>query len=137
MKIISIFIPGEAKTKGSMKHVGNGNMVESVAGSMRWKRIMAGLLKAEYQRLHHAAPYLGACTVRVQAYLDCTEEQLIMEGSGDTDKLQRNVMDALQQAGVYLNDAQVVDQQLAKWPYRTSPFSSPGVLITVYAGRLA
>lgn len=135
MKLITVFIPGAAKTKGSMKHVGNGNMVESVAGSTAWKRIMTGLLRSAYQRAY-SAPYAGPCTVVADVYLDCTAERLIEEGSGDTDKLMRNVMDALQQAGVYLNDAQVVDERLRKWAWPRPEHEGQGVSVTVYAGRI-
>ena len=137
MIIITLFIPGAPKTKGSMRHIGNGNMVESVAGSTEWKRIMTGLLKDAYRRMY-SAPYTGACSVISDAYLDCTEERLIEEGSGDTDKLQRNVMDALKDAGVYADDAQVVDQRLRKWALRStgSIWSGRGILVTVYTGRM-
>ena len=112
-------------------------MRESVAGSTHWKRIMAGLMRTEYRKVRGSlGPMAGACSVLADAYLDCTEERLIEEGSGDTDKLQRNVMDALKDAGVYFDDAQVVDQRLRKWAVRGIPSMPVGMCVQVFTGRL-
>lgn len=137
MKIVSVFIPGLPKTKGSMEHVGGGKMRESVEGSTRWKRIMAGLIHDQYRR-SFSAPYPGPCSVLADAYFDCTGEDLIREGAtGDTDKLMRNVMDALKDAGAYIDDAQVVDERLRKWAIRDYPLHpNQGLMVTVYAGRM-
>lgn len=118
MKIISLFIPGAAKTKGSMRHVGRGQMRESVEGSTQWKRLMAGLLHAHYRKFY-SEPMAGPVSVRALVVLPVEPEKLIEQGSGDVDKLARNLLDALTDAKVYGDDAQVVVLHIVKESFRT------------------
>ena len=66
-------------------------------------------------------------------YLPVTPERLVQQGSGDIDKLERNVLDALTQAGVYVDDAQVVACTHEKVCADPKTWQTPGVRIQVWS----
>lgn len=49
----------------------------------------------------------------------------------DIDKITRNTLDALKQAGIYTDDASVIDLQVAKRYATNDPDGAPGALIRV------
>lgn len=79
MIIVDVFVPGAAKTKGSMEIINRqtGAMRESVIGSSRWRALMAQAVKDDITRRHRPPaypapwpmPYAGAVVVTVVAYL--------------------------------------------------------------------
>lgn len=90
MIIVDVFVPGAAKTKGSMvvRNRATGAMKESVVGSSAWRALMAQAVHDDIARRHctggnggrdceHRAPfncgavepYAGAVSVTVVAYL--------------------------------------------------------------------
>ncbi len=109
-------VPGRPVTKGSLeprtrpckccagcKGVLLTGLRESVKDSKLWRQLMAqrfGSLRK------FDAPYLGPVTVVITAYLPVAD--VIAPRAGDVDKLERNVLDALTDAGIYGDDNQVV-----------------------------
>lgn len=123
MMIVEFWCPGNPKTKGSMDHIGGGRMRENVKGSSDWRKLMAERARAAYQTPHRhgplAMPYALGVQVKALAYLTpppsvakrgllVCDEWLRSKGSGDVDKLARNLLDALVDAGVLVDDAQVI-----------------------------
>lgn len=118
-KLIDVFVPGSPKTKGSMAHRGGGQMVESVKGSKTWRLLMAHALRQRWNAgegdsvargYEPREPRVGQIRVSATFFLPCARgsRSLITKGSGDVDKLARNLLDALTDSGVIVDDAQVV-----------------------------
>lgn len=121
---LKFFVPGMPKTKGSMTAYKGGRMLQNVQGSREWglrvERHARSAL-SENGSLHPLPedflfPPGFAVSLRVDFFLPCpstvSEPVLarpISQSSGDIDKLLRNILDALQKAKVFANDAQVVE----------------------------
>lgn len=48
--IAEVWVPGVPRTKGSMEHIGGGQMRESVQESSRWRALMAERIRADVRR---------------------------------------------------------------------------------------
>lgn len=118
------FIEGHARPKGSLsaqqvrggggKLTGKVRMVESSPDGPRWRRTVAQHVAAlRWARID------GPCKVQMVFWFDPLsvghklthldqEDYPTHPNIGDLDKLVRNVLDALQDCGVYTNDRQVV-----------------------------
>lgn len=127
-RLIDIFVPGFARTKGSLTHKGQGRLADSDL-SIRWRRLVAYKAGAAYvndvgQRLPPSE--LPIYIEAVYTLPGADVAAIIRQGAGDIDKLDRNILDALAydsakpdlSAGVYLNDAQVIALNVAKQPDR-------------------
>lgn len=140
MIIVDVFVPGAAKTKGSMEIINRatGAMRESVVGSSRWRALMAQAVRDDIARRHctggsrgmaceHRAPfncgavkpYPGAVAVTVVAYLTPPSTVQcwlwpIWNQAGDLDKIVRNVLDALgsKSKNAKMNGGAIVDDNL-------------------------
>jgi len=105
------------KPKGSLRHVGNGRLVEQVAGSKPWRATIA---LAARQAINASTWRTATGAVRVQAVVDLPRPKTnrdplpIRRSSGDSDKHSRNILDALSDAGVYVDDSQVTDLRIVK-----------------------
>lgn len=129
MELISLFVPGRPRTKGSMKCLGgrSHNMVEQVTESKPWRdKIQRAIVREVRQRLAAEGPlldvplpYTGAVIVSaafsyerpatgVGVDLPYPTIEAGVNANGDVDKLFRNLLDALQGSGLIKNDAQVV-----------------------------
>ena len=121
MPLLDFWVPGHAKTKGSLEprapkcHCctacrGYARMpqLRDTPGSKRWRGLVAYAATQAMRRAPRAWPLKGPVEMALVYRLAVTEEELIEQGAGDIDKLERNIFDALQDAGVYANDAQVV-----------------------------
>lgn len=112
-KILDLWVPGAPTTKGSMNHIGGGQMVQSVKGSTQWANIIRRAVAARIER-GRAGFAERPVPVRVQAVFWVRGEDVVEERAGDVDKLTRNVLDALAAdpvkgyRGVYVNDVQVI-----------------------------
>jgi Holliday junction resolvase RusA-like endonuclease len=132
---IVIVAIGAPKPKGSLKHVGNGRMIEQLAGSKPWRQAVkhAVLEQAPGMRL------TGPVSVRIvytvtrpathfrtgrNAHLlrDTAPAWPHNRTSGDCDKQARNVLDALEDSGLIADDAQVYDL----WIIKTYPLGQGG-----------
>lgn len=121
-EILAVFVPGRPKTKGSMTARPNGSMRENVIGSSKWRQLMA-----EAFRGCGAVATDGAVAVTAIYYLPVADTTAVR--AGDIDKLCRNVLDALQDAGVYADDVQVT--RLASEKHPASDLFAPGVWVSV------
>lgn len=107
------FIPGRARTKGSLIMLPNGSVREGVEGSSSWRKIMAGRF-SEWRRSGGVPTLRCAVVLRTVFFLprkaksELTRSYPTARGTGDLDKLIRNLGDALDDAGVLVDDSQIV-----------------------------
>lgn len=126
--LFEAFVPGFARTKGSLTYKGRGRMVDSDL-SIMWRRLVAYKCRAAYLSGFDGRREPSALPIYIEGVytlpgLDMAA--IIAQGAGDIDKLDRNILDALAtdpdkpdlSAGVYLNDAQVIALNVAKQPDR-------------------
>lgn len=135
--ICEAFAPGTPKTKGSLDFRPDGTARENVAGSKRWRRLVADAVARSTVERGVTAP------VCVQAvfWLPVPPSQIgklwaaVWSRAGDIDKLSRNVLDAcgstdLKDAHIYADDNQVVTIWATKLP--TTESIGPGALIRIW-----
>jgi len=157
--LVDTFVAGQPKTKGSMsvRNRSTGALAESVAGSSRWRALVAGAVRDDYARRwveRTCAGPAGRCShpraftcgsppmpygegVFVWASFRLPVDPLQVR-AGDLDKLLRNVLDALASdarnpkynGGVIFNDNQVVTIVSEK----LGPASEPGLQLRVTTG---
>jgi Holliday junction resolvase RusA-like endonuclease len=122
--ILDTFVPGIARTKGSLDVVnaggrGRGAVLADTELSTKWRRLVAYQARRAYGR----EPSLLPIKVEIVVALPALDWPMITrKGAGDVDKLARNVLDALAvdlskpdlAAGVYVDDSQVVDLHVIK-----------------------
>lgn len=115
---LSCWVPGRPKTKGSLDfqpgkkcrccdrceaYLPGGRAVENIAGSSRWRQLMS--YAVEHTDVVSATAAEGPVTVVAVFHLPVND---VAAGRvGDLDKLARNLLDALTDAGVYGDDVQV------------------------------
>jgi len=156
--LCDVFVPGHAKTKGSLEHIGNGQLRDKPS-SYKWRKLVAERVKSDaakrpvWQEVWSeglSGPYVGRVGVRIISYgqppsggptgewlLTRAWKWLIAKaGFGDVDKFARNVLDALSceredDAHLIADDSLVVDL------YSHKRLALPGMLfgqqITVWA----
>lgn len=116
------WIDGRPRPKGSMRPGRGGRMFEDNPHSAPWRQRIVFDLRTSLARSEHRGDFPLAGPVAVRAHfvflrpknadLDtrpCTTY------TGDTDKLVRNVGDALKDAGIYRDDSQVVEWTATSW----------------------
>lgn len=116
-----IWVPGRARTKGSLKPVVSGRgsgrikvgLVESGEYSKPWKNTMIREIRAQVgpeNCVHYDGPVRVICAFLFAPEgfeLDACGWPVAIE-YGDVDKLERNVLDALTQSGLIKDDKLVV-----------------------------
>lgn len=138
MVIVDVFVPGAAKTKGSMevRNRATGAMKESVEGSSRWRALMAQAVRDDVERRgilsqgrgeFGPVPWSGPVAVTVVAYLtppgtwwrDALKDLAQFRWptwprAGDLDKIVRNVLDAIaaNAKNAKMNGGAIVDDNL-------------------------
>lgn len=141
--LLMAVVPGRPRTKGSLeprtrpckccpecKGVILTGLRESVRDSKAWRQLMARRFD-DLRRF--PAPYAGEVTVIITAYLPVRD--VIAPRSGDVDKLERNVLDALTDAKIYSDDVVVVKATTEK--FAVAPEVNPqGAAVLVFAGRV-
>ena len=143
IKVLEFWVPGYPKTKGSLRVLNSGRLsgravLQDTPASKRWRALVAyaaGAAMRGRQNINGPMPMTepidGPVRVDVEYWLPVKDESaLIAQGAGDKDKLDRNVYDALQDAGVFVNDSQVVDGQSTKY---VASGQGPGARIIVSA----
>lgn len=149
--LLMMVVHGWPAPQGSKKHVGRGVMVESSKRVKPWREAVK---YAALEALHAQQPYNppqpadGPLDVHI-AYLLARpkshyrtavgKEHLLRDSAPsrpatrpDVDKLTRSTLDALQDAGVYRNDGQIVSLNTHKHFADGQP---PGARITVRSLR--
>lgn len=143
MTIVTAWVPGRPRTKGSLD-VRGGHASDS-PHSKRWRAMAADTLRRALPGGH--VPYGGAVAVSIGCVLPVAvggdpDGSLIARGSGDVDKLARNVLDALSSpradgsdarlcAGVIVDDAQVCRLEITK--VHDGDGRGPGAWVSVRA----
>lgn len=141
--VLARFVAGHPRPKGSLtpqivrdgagRATGRVRMVESSADSSRWRRVMAlgfraaGLVHPLTGSVHVVAhfyiPPLPALGANIRTHPTSPNV-------GDIDKLVRNLLDALTDAKVYVDDRQVVSVTASKeW---ASTADTAGVAVTLW-----
>lgn len=143
---IVIIAYGAPKPKGSLKHIGRGRLVEQVEGSGTWRGKVA---KAAREAMR--CGYIGAGPVHAPALdgpvaVEITvtvakpksapkrkETWPVTRASGDSDKLARNVLDALVDGCVLVDDSRAIDLMVRKRYAGQHPdtLDAPGAVIRV------
>jgi hypothetical protein len=138
MILVDTFVAGLPRTKGSLAKRPNGTLYDSVIDSGKWRALMAGAVRDDYQRHWLGRRDLGpgphAGVVRVVAVFRLPVDPLA-HGAGDLDKLTRNLLDALgtrsknprYNGGVIVDDNQVVTLYVQK----IGPNERPGVNVLI------
>lgn len=137
-----ITVHGRPKAKGSMRHVGGGRMVEQVAGSGDWRIDCKAAAMAAVAASADPGRYPLDGPVRVEATFTFPRPASAPKtrvtwpttrASGDGDKLARNLGDALEDAGVLVDDARIIDWVIAKRYPGQGPdaLAIPGVVVRV------
>ena len=134
---LSITVYGRPAPQGSKRHVGRGVLVEQSKRVAPWREAVkhAALAAAEgHDRIE------GPIAVEICFTFDRPKSAPkrrrvwpTTRTSGDVDKLQRAVFDALTDAGIWRDDAQVVDVRARKVHTGDpdAPLQVPGAVIRV------
>lgn len=119
--MITLNIPGRPRTKGSMRHVGKGRMIEGNPHSSTWRAdVRAAAMAQGCTAGEHAYSVEVRCWFkrphnhrRANGELKPGSPRFPHGRVGDVDKIARNVLDAL--AGVvWHDDSQVVNVTASK-----------------------
>lgn len=140
------YVSGHPKTKGSLEVVTTKHVREK-PGSARWRAIVADALRRDFARRPIvleaqseglSGPYAGRVGILIVSYLQPPQtwrervaEWMLGQYSSDADKLARNVLDAAVDAGVIVDDGQVMD--LYSHKRLCSIGSMPGQRIQIWA----
>lgn len=112
VEVLNFWVPGPPKTKGSLEVVNTGRnavggrvVLQDSPASKRWRKLVAYQAEQEKRGVGMGWPLGGP--VAVDLTFELSGDPVAVR-SGDLDKLYRNVLDALTDAGVYEDDVQVV-----------------------------
>ena len=139
---LTVVVIGQPRPKGSLRHVGHGRMIEQVEGSKPWREaVKAAALTA--LAVDHPGPYpFGTGPVRVDITYTVSKPASapkrrrtwpVTRSSFDVDKVARNCLDALVDAAVLRDDAQVVFLLIRKTYVGEDPdaLDRPGAIIRI------
>lgn len=127
--MISVWISGQPKTKGSMEHFGHGRLrrsdtrADGSSDSKDWEDVMTYALGRA-----GGGSIVGAVAVRATFWLPV--DDVTTPRCGDLDKLARAAGDAGQRAAVYRDDVQIVRFFLDK--LTCLPGQPAGVLLHIW-----
>lgn len=136
---LAFVVHGVPKPKGSMRHVGRGRMIEQLAGSKPWREAVKW---AALEAVAAAGWTTLTGPVQVDVVFSFAKPKSAPKGrrtwpitrsTGDIDKLLRNCLDALVDAGVLRDDSQVVKTVPEKGYCGEHPagLDVPGARVTV------
>lgn len=119
MTSVEIFVPGKAAPQGSKRHVGRGILVESSKDVKPWRESIRWAFLGMSATARAFWPLQGPVVVELEFVLPRpksapkrTTPPAVKRP--DIDKLQRAVLDAIGSAGVWGDDAQVVEIRARK-----------------------
>lgn len=104
--VAAVWVPGHPKTKGSLNFYGKNQVREEVDNSA-WREAVRGAVERDIERRGTGPATDGPMAVEVTFWLDHPNVHGPNSQAGDLDKLIRLVLDALKDAGAYLDDNQV------------------------------
>jgi crossover junction endodeoxyribonuclease RusA len=111
MSELRFIVYGHPAPKGSLRHVGNGRLVEQVKGSRPWReQVVVAAAQARDSMAWETAtgPVEVVSIVLIERPKTSRHEHPITRSSGDIDKHQRNILDALVDAQIIRDDSQVI-----------------------------
>lgn len=134
-----ITVHGKPAPQGSKRHVGNGVMIESSKRLRPWREDVkaAALTVLNGQPRIEDAPVCAHITFCFDKPLRAPKRRPIWpitRSSGDVDKLVRAVFDALTDAGVWRDDAQVISVTADKihTDDPDAPLRVPGAVVRIW-----
>lgn len=144
---IDVWVAGRARTKGSLRPVhnlgtGQVRLIEEVKESGPWRRAISNEVILEIAdwtddhklKLRDGFPWGGPVSVAVHCRFPRengdTAEHPIDIRYGDSDKLLRNVLDALTDAKLYVDDRQVT--RVTLWKAFAMKDEQPGMRIVAW-----
>ena len=140
---IEFFVPGHPVGQGSKRHVGHGVMIESSPRTRPWRAtVTAAAIEARGGRPAIIGPVWFCFTstfARPASHFGTGRNAGVLRpgapafpatrASGDADKLTRAIFDALTDAGVWRDDAQVCTMAVGKrW---VEPDGTPGAHVAL------
>lgn len=146
---LAFIATGAPKPKGSMRHVGNGRMIDQVKGTGAWGDAVEDATKTAMAIKHVQTyggfpagtpigfPLFGPLVVELVVTVPALKKPRrwpITRSSADLDKHQRNVGDALTSAGVMKDDSQIVRWEAEKTYPGQHPdaLAEPGAVIRIW-----
>ncbi|MFD6565341.1 RusA family crossover junction endodeoxyribonuclease [Micromonospora profundi] len=132
MTVIRIEVVGEPKPKGSLKHIGRGRMAEQVEGSKTWRQRVAWAGRQQHHGDALNEPAEVSFDIRVPVPKSAPKRLITWpatRSSGDVDKHLRNLLDALVDGGVLVDDSRVV--RVSGGKRHCLPGEQPGATIWV------
>lgn len=144
MTAVDFWVPGVPVPKGSLRHVGNGRLVESAKGLADWRH---AIKDAAWTYRLQQEPFDGPVWVETHFYLPrplshfrANDRTRDLKASApqypyrkpDLDKLVRAILDAVTDAGLWRDDAQVT------WVRASKDYADdriPGVRVSIEEAR--
>lgn len=116
MNSLELYVLGVPAPQGSKRHVGNGRMIEASKKVKPWREAVRRAVEQVIGGNPNYQPFGGPIRISVTFYVPkpLTIRRLLPTVPPDLDKLERGLLDALTIAGVWLDDAQVVEISSAK-----------------------
>ena len=117
MSELNFLVTGRPAPKGSLRHVGNGRLVEQVKGSKPWREqvtIAAAVARDSMAWETLTGPARVDAIVLIERPKTVTREHPSTHNTGDVDKHARNILDALVDAQIVRDDSQVVELHVSK-----------------------
>lgn len=123
---VEFTVYGIPKPKGSLRHVGHGRLVEQLEGSPIWREAVKHAALAARRGTTagfetHFPPMGGPLAVDITATVAKPKSAPktrrtwpVTRSSGDIDKIARNCLDAIVDAGLIGDDSQVIKLSIAK-----------------------
>lgn len=144
-QVADVWVPGIPVTKGSVNVGRQGQVRQAARGYAAWsdavrKTLIADQRRLEYSGLRYVVARPEGAMIRCRFWVPRPDGAdayggLWAPGVGDGDKLDRAVWDAVTKAGLWQDDAQVIEWAGSRrW---ASDVRSPGVHIGIWAANAA
>lgn len=131
----TLIVHGRPAPQGSKRHVGNGIMVESSKHVKPWRDAVRGEAQRHHTGIVLDGPLRALMVFTLPKPKSAPKTRTTFpDRTPDLSKLVRATEDALTDAGVWADDARVVETRSAKrYPNEgTDSLSVPGVLIRIW-----
>jgi len=119
---LTLTIYGTARPKGSMRHIGRHYLVEDCAEGPAWRTTVKDAARTEMAELE-GGPFPLDGPLAIDLTITCNKPASAPKrkdtypcsrSTGDIDKLQRNIFDALVDAGAIADDSRIVEVRARK-----------------------